>query len=117
VVLYLSARRRSFELAAMLVVGASRRSLLAGAVGEQLLVLGTALGLGIAGGLGASVLVLPAVPELPDPGPPPLSYTPHVVGLVLFLVALTALVLATAVGAAVALTRHARPALLREAAP
>jgi hypothetical protein len=101
----------------MLVVGASRRSLLVAAVSEQLLVLGTALVLGVAGGLGAALLVLPAVPELPDPGPPPLTYAPHLGGLLLFLLALTALVLSTAVGAALGLLRHARPELLREAAP
>jgi hypothetical protein len=116
VALDLSGRRRSFELAAMLVVGASRRSLLVAAVSEQLLVLGTALVLGIAGGLGAALLVLPAVPELPDPGPPPLTYAPHLTGLLLFLFALTALVLSTAFGAALGLLRHARPELLREAA-
>ncbi|MCU1603424.1 MAG: hypothetical protein JWO22_4133, partial [Frankiales bacterium] len=83
VALYLSGRRRSFELAAMLVVGASRRSLLAAAVGEQLLVLGTALVLGVVGGLGSALLVLPAVPELPTDDPPDLRYAPHVGGLAL----------------------------------
>lgn len=117
VALYLSGRRRSFELAAMLVVGAPRRSLLAAAVGEQLLVLGTALVLGAAGGLGAALLVLPSVPELPAGPPPDLRYTPAVAGLALFLVGLTAVVLATAAGAAVGLLRQARPGLLREAAP
>jgi hypothetical protein len=116
VALYLSGRRRSFELAAMLVVGAARRSLIAAAVGEQLLVLGTALVLGVTGGLASAALVLPAVPEVPD-GPPALRYTPHVGGLTLFLVALAAVVVATAVGAAAGLIRHARPRLLREAAP
>ena len=117
VALYLSGRRRSFELAAMLVVGAPRRSLVAAAVGEQLLVLGTALVLGVTGGLGAALLVLPAVPELPDDAPPALRYAPHVGGLTLFLVGLVAVVLATAVGAAAGLIRQARPGLLREAAP
>ena len=116
VALYLSGRRRSFELAAMLVVGAARRSLVAAAVGEQLLVLGTALVLGATGGLVSAALVLPAVPEVPA-GPPALSYTPHVSGLALFLLALAAVVVATAVGATAGLIRHARPRLLREAAP
>ena len=117
VALYLSGRRRSFELAAMLVVGAPRRSLVAAAVGEQLLVLGTAMVLGVTAGLGSALLVLPAVPELPDAGPPSLRYAPHVGGLSLFLVALAALVAATAAGAAAGLIRQARPGLLREAAP
>ncbi|MFN2537928.1 MAG: FtsX-like permease family protein, partial [Mycobacteriales bacterium] len=117
VALYLSGRRRSFELAAMLVVGSPRRSLVAAAVGEQLLVLGTALVLGVTGGLAAALLVLPAVPELPDDGPPVLRYVPHVGGLTLFLAGLAAVVVATAAGAAAALIRHARPALLREGAP
>ena len=117
VALYLSGRRRSFELAAMLVVGARRRALLAAAVGEQLLVLGTALVLGGLGGLGAALLVLPAVPELPAGGAAALRYTPHVGGLALFLTALTAVVVVTAAGAAAGLLRAARPALLREAAP
>lgn len=117
VALYLSGRRRSFELAAMLVVGAPRRSLVAAAAGEQLLVLGTALVLGVTGGLGAALLVLPAVPELPTDGPPALRYTPHLGGLTLFLTGLAALVVATALGAAAGLIRQARPGLLREAAP
>ncbi|MCU1622061.1 MAG: hypothetical protein JWL79_906 [Frankiales bacterium] len=117
VALYLSGRRRSFELAAMLVVGAPRRSLLAAAVGEQLLVLGTALVLGVTGGLAAALLVLPAVPELPEGGAPALRYAPHVGGLTLFLVVLAAVVVATAAGAALGLLRQARPGLLREAAP
>jgi putative ABC transport system permease protein len=117
VALYLSGRRRSFELAAMLAVGAQRRSLLAAAVGEQLLVLGTAVLLGVLSGLGAALLALPAVPELPDPGPPTLVYTPHVLGLAVFLAALVAVVLTTALGAAAGLLRAARPGLLREAAP
>jgi len=117
VALYLSGRRRAFEMAAMLAVGVPRRSLLAATVAEQLLVLGTALALGVVGGLAAATLVLPAVPELPDPGPPDLHYAPHVGGLVLFLLVLAAVVLTTAVGAAVGLLRQARPAVLREAAP
>ena len=117
VALYLSGRRRSFELAAMLVVGAPRRSLLAAAVGEQLLVLGSALVLGLVGGLGAALLVLPAVPELPAGGAAALRYSPHLGGLALFLVALTAVVVTTAAGAATGLLRAARPGLLREVAP
>jgi putative ABC transport system permease protein len=117
VALYLSGRRRSFELAAMLAVGAQRRSLLAAAIGEQLLVLGTAVVLGVLSGLGAALLALPAVAELPDPGPPPLRYAPHLVGLAVFLAALVTVVLTTALGAATGLLRAARPGLLREAAP
>ncbi|MCW2706219.1 MAG: hypothetical protein JWM22_61 [Frankiales bacterium] len=117
VALYLSGRRRAFELAAMLVVGAQRRSLVAAAVGEQLLVLGTALVLGVTGGLAAALLVLPSVPEVPDPGPPALRYAPHLGGLTLFLPALAAVVVATAAGAAAGLIRQARPGLLRESAP
>jgi hypothetical protein len=117
VALYLSGRRRAFELAAMLVVGAPRRSLVAAAVGEQLLVLGSALLLGVVGGLGAALLVLPAVPELPAGGAAALRYTPPFLGLALFLLALSAVVIATAAGAAAGLVRAARPQLLREAAP
>jgi len=117
VTLYLSGRRRAFEMAAMLAVGVPRRSLLSAAVTEQLLVLGTALALGVVGGLGAATLVLPSVPELPDPGPPDLRYAPHLGGLVVFLLVLAVVVLATAVGAALGLLRQARPAVLREAAP
>jgi len=117
VALYLSGRRRAFELAAMLAVGADRRSLLAGAVGEQLLVLGTALVLGVVSGLAAARLALPAMPELPDAGPPALRYAPHLVGLTVFLLTLVLVVLATATAAATGLLRSARPGLLRESAP
>ncbi len=117
VALYLSGRRRAFEMAAMLAVGVPRRSLLAAAATEQLLVLGTALVLGVLGGLAAATLVLPAVPELPDPGPPDLQYAPPVGGLVLFLAGLAVVVLITAVSAALGLLRQAKPGVLREAAP
>jgi hypothetical protein len=57
------------------------------------------------------------VPELPAGGAAALRYTPPFLGLALFLLALSAVVIATAAGAAAGLVRAARPQLLREAAP
>jgi hypothetical protein len=110
-----SSRRRSYELAALQVVGVSRRSLLRASVIEQLLLLGTAVVLGVPTGFIAARLTMPIIPEFADITPVPLAYTPRVAVTALFAAAFIALLLVTAVIAARALIRIAVPARLREA--
>lgn len=110
-----SSRRRSYELAALQVVGVSRRSLLRASVTEQLLLLGTAVVLGVPTGFIAAGLTMPIIPEFADFTPVPLAYSPHVAVTALFAAAFIVLLLVTAVIAARALIRIAVPARLREA--
>jgi putative ABC transport system permease protein len=110
-----SSRRRSYELAALRVVGVSRPSLLRAGVIEQLLLLGTAVVLGVPAGYVAARLAMPIIPEFSDTTPVTQTYTPHAVPTVVFAAAFTVLLVLTAVVAAQALIRVAVPARLREA--
>ena len=110
-------RRRAFELAALRAVGLSRRGLLRSCVGEQLILLGTGFVLGLPAGLIAARLVLPAIPESSNSSPIPLSYAPQVVTIAIFVAAVAALLVLTAVVAGRGLMRAAVPDRLREAAP
>lgn len=117
VAIYVTGRQRSYELAAMLAVGTPRRDLLRSCVGEQLIVVGSGLVLGVGAGLVAAWLALPAIPEFPDAGgSPPLQFTPHVLALGAFLLFLAGVVTLTASVAARLLLRSARPVRLRETA-
>jgi predicted lysophospholipase L1 biosynthesis ABC-type transport system permease subunit len=110
-------RRRAFELAALRAVGVSSRPLRRSCVGEQLLLLGTGLVLGVPAGLAAAAVALPTVREYSDTTPVPLSYVTDVPTVAGFVAGLTALLVATAVVGGIALVRSAVPARLREAAP
>ncbi|HVU91006.1 MAG TPA: FtsX-like permease family protein, partial [Jatrophihabitans sp.] len=110
------ARRRSFELAALRVVGVGRRTLRRSAVAEQLLLLGAAVLLGLPSGYVAARLVLPVVPEFSDPTPVTLRYSPPVLIALATAAALAVLLWIAAVVAGWALARAAVPARLREAA-
>ncbi|MGN6087892.1 MAG: FtsX-like permease family protein [Actinomycetales bacterium] len=71
---YVSARRRSYELAALRMLGAPRRLLIGAGVREQLLLVGTGLALGLLTGLLAAKLTLPELPAIrgtAGDGPPP----------------------------------------------
>jgi putative ABC transport system permease protein len=113
--LYLTGRRRAFELAVLEVFGAGRGQLWGPVAVEQ----GTLVGYGVlcggAVGLAVALVALPAIPQFIDrPTVPPPLYTPDWAALGL---ALGLAVLLVAVGLAVvvaALVRQARPALLRE---
>jgi len=74
--LYLSARRRRYEYAALVAAGVARRTLRRALLAEQLAVLGFGAVVGTAAGLAAAAAVLPNVPEFIGPVAPPLSYTP-----------------------------------------
>ena len=110
-------RRRSFELAALRTIGVRRRSLLGACLGEQLILLGTGLVLGVAPGLLAARIALPHLAEFADISPTPLTYSPSSVALLVFAASLSLAVVSAAVIGGVALLRAAAPARLREASP
>lgn len=115
---YLTGRRRAFEVAALRAVGLTSGSLLRAAVLEQALLLLAGLVVGAAAGLVAAVLALPSVPMFADGrAVPPLRLGLHAVPLVLLVVGITALLVAVAMLAGWALIRSAVPARLREAQP
>lgn len=114
--LYLLGRRRAFELAAMRAIGVRRLTLVAGVLIEQAVVLGAGVVFGVAGGLLAVRLVLPAVPLYSDhPVFPPVLLAPDPRPLGLLLAALVVAV-GAGIGLATALlVRSAVPDRLREA--
>lgn len=110
-----SSRRRSYEIAALQAVGVRRRSLLRASVIEQLLLLGTAVVLGVPTGLLAARLAMPVIPEFADHTPIALYYTPHWLPTLAFAAGFVVLLTVTALIAARALIRLALPSRLREA--
>jgi hypothetical protein len=110
-----SARRRSYEAAALGTVGVSRRQLYRAALYEQLIVLGTAVVLGVGGGVLAAVLTLPVIPEFASSTPVQLVYLPSALPLLLSTLGFAILVLAAAAGTSAAVLHSARAARLREA--
>jgi putative ABC transport system permease protein len=113
--LYLSARRRRYEYAALVASGVARRTLRRALLAEQLAVLGFGAVVGAAAGLAAAAAVLPNVPEFTGPVAAPLSYTPPAGQLAVLLGVAAALMLAAAVTASLALVRGIRLSQLREA--
>jgi ABC-type antimicrobial peptide transport system permease subunit len=110
-----SARRRSFETAALRAVGVRGGALYRGGVIEQLLLLGAAVVLGVPAGAYAARLAMPVIPEFADPTPITLDYVPPWLPIVLFAIGFVLLVVLTAMTAARAVLRAARPGRLREA--
>jgi hypothetical protein len=115
--LYLSGRRRGFELAVLEALGARRRDLWAPVAVEQGSLVGYGVGTGAAIGLAVALVALPAIPQFLDhPEVPPPLYAPDwpVLGAAL---GLTVLLVAGGLALVVAaLVRQARPELLREEA-
>lgn len=112
---YLAARRRAFEVAAMEAVGVPRGRLVRAGIGEQLLLLLSGVGTGIVAGILGAVLALPRMPLFVDETvPPPLHYLPSFGAVGGFLAAAVLLVAVAGALAAVLLVRSARPARLRE---
>jgi hypothetical protein len=112
--LYLTGRRRAFELAVLEVFGARRRDLWGPVAVEQGWLVGYGVLCGGLIGLLVALVALPAIPQFADrPTVPPPIYTPDwpVLGLALVLVLLVGAGLAAVVAA---LVHQARPALLRE---
>jgi putative ABC transport system permease protein len=116
--LYLTGRRRAFELAVLEVFGARRRDLWGPVAVEQGSLVGYGVLCGGLVGLVVALVALPAIPQFADrPRVPPPIYTPDWAALG---VALGLAVLLVAAGLAVVvagLVRQARPALLREEEP
>jgi putative ABC transport system permease protein len=110
-----SARRRSYEAAALGTVGVSRRQLYRAALYEQLIVLGTAVVLGVGGGVLAAVLTLPIIPEFASGTPVQLVFLPSPLPILLSTLGFAILVIAAAAGTSAAVLRSARAARLREA--
>ena len=110
-----SARRRSYELAALHAVGVRRASLFRAAVAEQSLLLLTALAIGIPGGLLAAFLALPVIPEFATETPVALVLVPYLPPVLVFAAAFVLLVLVAAVVSAAAVLARSGPGRLREA--
>jgi putative ABC transport system permease protein len=91
----IGARRRSSELASLLVAGVSRRTLVAALVAEQLMLVMPAVALGLVAGEVGTWLTLPSLPEfIGGAGAPPLDLA--LPFLPLFALALTLLILLSA---------------------
>ena len=108
-------RRRSYEAAALATVGIRRSQLYRAALTEQLLLLGTAVVVGVPAGLLALLLALPAVPEFSDDTPVPLALLPPALPIVICAVALVVLVGVTVLLSAGRVMRAGSAARLREA--
>jgi hypothetical protein len=114
--LYLSARRRRYEYAALAASGVSLRTLRRAVLIELAVVLGFGALVGIAAGLGAAALALRAVPEfVTSPPAPPLSYVPAAGPLAALLGAAVVLLAAVAVVLSVTIVGGVRLEQLREA--
>jgi putative ABC transport system permease protein len=113
--LYLSARRRRYEYAALSASGVPHGTLRRAVLTEVALVLGFGVIVGIATGLAAAALALRSVPEfVTTPAAPPLSYVPPAGPLALLLGVAVGLLAAAAVTASVLLIRGVSLDQLRE---
>ncbi|RIX28156.1 ABC transporter permease [Amnibacterium setariae] len=108
-------RRRSYEAAALGTVGIRRRQLYGAALVEQLLLLGSAVVVGVPAGILALVLALPAVPQSNEASPVPLALLPSPAPIVLCAAVLVLLVGATVLVSASRVVRAASSSRLREA--
>ncbi|HEX4658807.1 MAG TPA: ABC transporter permease [Streptosporangiaceae bacterium] len=114
--LYLSARRRRYEYAALAASGVSRRTLRGAVLIELAVVLGFGTIVGIATGLAAAAMALRAVPEfVTNPAAPPLSYVPAIGPLTTLLGTAVALLIAVAVTLSITIVRGVELEQLREA--
>ncbi len=115
--LYLSARRRRYEYAALSASGVPHPVLRRSVLTELCLVLGFGCLIGTGTGLIAAVVALPSVPEfLISPPVPALSYVPSPVPLAVLLGAAAVLLAIAAVTASVTLIRSISLDQLRETA-
>ena len=112
--LYLSARRRRYEYAALSASGVTTRTLRRAVLSEMAVVLGFGVIVGIGSGLLAAVLALRTVPEFLVTPEAPLSYVPAAAPLAVLLGAAVALLAVAAVSASVLLIRGISLDQLRE---
>lgn len=114
--LWLTGRRRGYEIAALKVAGVRARSLYTALLLEQGALFLVASLLGIGAGVVAALLVLPAVPEFTTSPPGALLlYDPPVAPLVLLSVGTLAMLTVVVALVSGGVLRSSRPALLREA--
>ena len=114
--LYLSARRRRYELAALNASGVRRRTLFAALASEQSIVLAFGIVVGVATGVVASIVAIRDVPAfLSQPVAPSLATFPSVATLAAGLAPAVAIVVLAAIAASRTLTRRIRLEQLREA--
>ena len=113
--LYLSARRRRYEYAALSASGVPHLTLRRSVLTELGLVLGFGSVIGTGAGLLAAVVALRSVPEFLTPPPvPALSYVPSAVPLAVLLGAAAGLLITAAVTASIMLIRGVSLDQLRE---
>ena len=110
-----SARRRSYESAALGTIGVSRSQLYRAALYEQGFVLGTAVVLGVVSGIVAALITLPIVPEFASSTPVQLDYAPSPLVILASTLAFIVLVAAAAAITSAGVLREARANRLREA--
>jgi putative ABC transport system permease protein len=112
---YLLGRRRSYELAAMLAIGVRRRTLVAGVLVEQALLIGTGTLLGVGVGYLGARVALPSVPLYTDRAtfPSPL-FEPDVTVVAAMVGGVVVVMTLAVVTAALLLVRAAVPSRLRE---
>jgi putative ABC transport system permease protein len=116
--LYLSARRRRYEYAALSASGVPHLALRRSVLTELGLVLGFGSVIGAGTGLLAAVLALRSVPEFLSPPPvPALSYVPSAAALAVLLGAAAGLLIIAAVTAGIMLIRGVSLDQLRETPP
>ena len=113
---YLSGRRRTYEIVALLAQGLRSRTIFFALVIEQALLLTFGIAVGAVAGLVGAWLALPAIPEFADvPTAPPMRYDVHwalVAGTLVVTVVVLALVVALS---SLGLLRSSRFTQLREA--
>ncbi len=113
---YLSARRRRYEYAALAASGVSRGTLRQAVLIELGAVLGFGTVVGIGTGIAAAVLALRAIPEfITNPAAPALSYTPSIGTLTALLGTAVGLLIVAAITLSVTIIRGVRLEQLREA--
>lgn len=112
--LYVSARRRRYEYAALSASGVATGTLRRAVLTEMALVLGFGVIIGIGSGLLAAVLALRTVPEFLITPAAPLSYVPAAAPLVVLLGGAVVLLAVAAVTASVLLIRGVSLDQLRE---
>jgi ABC-type antimicrobial peptide transport system permease subunit len=104
----MTSRRRAFELAVLRAIGVPSRTLMRSLLGEQLLVLGPGVLLGIGAGLLGALMALPSVPEFASSvGAPPVELVFAVVPIVAMVVVLVVLLAVAASLASLATLRLA----------
>ncbi|HEX6921360.1 MAG TPA: FtsX-like permease family protein [Actinomycetes bacterium] len=113
---YVSARHRAYEIAAMRSLGVRSRALVGALTREQWWLLGSGTVLGAAAGVLAAWLALPAYPlAKADGNGPPLALSPAYVAILVLAAIVLALCGAVAHGSARAVVRAGAPDRLREA--